>query len=188
MNTSQSNISSRAYKHLLPGDPFPKLHLKTCDGTQTILGQPEKENAWQLIAVYRGAHCSICQMFLGQLEEHRNDWEELGVEVITASADPADVTKNFLARAEYHGQGACGLDVDQMKALGLWITGTDQSDLDYEHPEPGLFLVDPEGRVAAAEVSSLPFLRPDLSLLSRGIAFMIERDIRPSFGCYEVMS
>ena len=167
---------------LIAGAPFPALELPTPDGKGVDLAGP----GWRALFVYRGAHCQICKAFLGQLEERRAGWEAKGIDVVVACADPVDRVAAFVAEAGYRGRAAGGLDEAAMRALGLWMTGPDQSSLDYVHPEPGFFLIDPDGNVAAAEASTLPFVRPDLDWLDRGLAFITENDVRPPFGRHRV--
>ena len=167
---------------LITGMPFPDIALPTTDGSQIALA----EKGWRALFVIRGAHCGICRAYLGQIEERRAEWEAKGIEVLVASADPVEESRTFMKEAGYHGRVACDLDVPAMRALGLWMTGPDMSKLDYVHPEPGFFLIDPDGNVAAAAASTLPSVRPDLELLDRSFTYIVENDVRPSFGRYEV--
>ena len=167
-------------KRLITGMPFPDIALPTTDGSKIALG----EQGWRALFVIRGAHCRICRAYLGQLEEKRAAWESKGLEILVASADPLDKSREFMTDAGYRGRAACGLDVPAMRALGLWMTGPEMSKLDYVHPEPGFFLIDPDGKVAAAEASTLPSVRPDLEWLDRGFTYIVENDVRPPYGRY----
>ncbi len=167
-------------KNLITGMPFPDIVLSTTDGANITLS----DKGWRALFVIRGAHCQICRAYLSQLEEKRAAWEAKGIEVLVASADPVEKSQKFMKEAGYRGRAACGLDVPAMRALGLWMTGPDMSKLDYVHPEPGFFLIDPDGNVAAAEASTLPSARLDLEWLDRGFAYIVERDVRPPFGRY----
>ena len=169
---------------LMTGQPFPHITLQTTDDREVALNAP----GWGALFVVRGAHCQICKAFLGQVQEHLEGWTQKGIDVVVASADPVDKSRTFMAEAGYTGAAACGLDEAAMAALGLWMTGPDQSGLDYVHPEPGFFLIDPDGNVAAAEASTLPFVRPDLAWLDRGLGFILENDVRPPFGRHEVVA
>ena len=169
-----------AHKALITGMSFPHIALPTTDHGKIILG----EEGWRALFVIRGAHCQICRTFLGQLEKNRAVWERDGIEVLVASADPVEKSRVFMQEAGYLGRAACALDVPAMRALGLWMTGPDVSKLDYVHAEPGFFLIDPEGKIAAVEASTLPSVRPDLALLDRSFSYIVENDVRPPFGRY----
>ena len=106
------------------------------------------------------------------------------VAVLIASADPVELSRRFLDEAGYRGRAACGLSVADMQSLGLWMTGSEASGLDYVHPEPGFFLIDPDGNTAAVEAATLPSARPDLEWLDRGFAYILDNDVRPPFGRY----
>ena len=166
---------------LITGAPFPNITLPTTDGAKITLGA----QGWRALFVIRGAHCQICRAYLAQLERKRPSWEIKGIEVVVASADPVEKSQEFMREAGYGGLAACNLDVPAMQALGLWLTGPEVSDLAYVHPEPGFFLIDPDGNIAAAEASTLPTARPDLELLDQGFKYIIENNVRPPFGRYE---
>lgn len=166
---------------LIPGEPFPAIELAGDDGTAIAVNAP----GWRAVFVIRGAHCSICRKYLGAIEAHREGFEASGVSVVVISADPIEKASAFAKEAGYFGRVAGGLRVEDMRKLGLWMTGPEVSQLDYVHAEPGFFLIDPEGNVATAEASSLPAGRPDLDWLHNGFSFMTENDIRPRFGRYE---
>ncbi|MEO0769571.1 MAG: redoxin domain-containing protein [Cyanobacteria bacterium J06649_4] len=169
---------------LMPGAPFPAITLATADGAEIKLNAP----GWRAIFVIRGAHCGICRNLLKQLETWRSGWQAKGIDVVVASADPVSKSRPFMEETGFAGTAACGLDIPTMEMLGLWMTGPDTSGLDYVHPEPGFFLVDPESKIAAIDITTLPAIRPDLNQLNNGFTYIIEKDIRPPFGKYEVMS
>lgn len=172
----------RKRRHLLPGDQFPSLTLDGIDGSPVRVGQ---HGAWTLLLVYRGAHCSICKKFFHDVEKYRQAWKNLGIETIAACSDSASQVKTFLGEAGYQGPGAGGLTIGQMRELGVWITDVDQSGLSHGHPEPALFFIDPEGRVAAAQLATIAFFRPDLATLDMGLKFLVGRNIRPPYGRYQ---
>ena len=162
------------------GAPFPHIALPAIDGSKIVLS----ESGWRALFVIRGAHCRICRSYLAQIEARRAGWRAKGVDVLIASADPAELSRRFLDEAGYGGRAACGLSVADMQALGLWMTDPETSGLDYVHPEPGFFLIDPEGHTAAAEAATLPSVRPDLEWLDRGFSYIVDNNVRPRFGRY----
>ena len=169
----------------MPGTPFPDIKLPLADGQQIALGSP----GWRAIFVIRGAHCGICRQYLEQIESYRADWEAKGVHVVVASADDSVKADAFAKEAGYLGTVVGGLDVASMAKLGLWMTGPENSPLDYVHAEPGFFLVDPEGNLAVIDVSTLATIRPDLKWLSMGVNFITDGSVRPAnLGSYEATS
>ena len=169
---------------LMPGASFPSVKLATADGSWIDLRGP----GWRAVFVIRGAHCSICRRYLGEIEKRRATWDAQGVDVLVVSADPVATAQTFARDAGYGGRVAGGLTIAQMQALGLWMTGSDVSGLDYVHAEPGFFLIDPEGNLATAEASNLPAVRPDLEWLEMGFTYLTENNVRPRFGRYEARS
>lgn len=170
--------------HLMPGAPFPAITLTTTDDAEIQLNAP----GWRAIFVIRGAHCSICRNLLKQLEMRRSGWQAKGIDIVVASADSVGKSRTFMKETGFAGTATCGLTIPAMEALGLWMTGPDISGLDYVHPEPGFFLVDPESNIAAIDITTLPAIRPDLDQLDNGFTYITEQDIRPPFGQYEVTS
>jgi hypothetical protein len=41
--------------------------------------------------------------------------------------------------------------------------------------EPGLFVINPEGRVQILDISNAPFARPDLAGILRGVKFVMDK-------------
>lgn len=169
-------------QHLLPGVPFPPITLKRPDGGNVDLSAP----GWRAVFVIRGAHCGICRQYLGQIEERRSAWEARGIEVVAISADPPATAGVFAQEAGFGGVVGAGLSVHDMTTLDLWMTAPEHSNLDYVHAEPAFFLIDPEGNTAFVEGSNLPAMRPDLDWLEKGFGFILDNDLRPNFGKYEV--
>ena len=64
-----------------------------------------------------------------------------------------------------------------MRRLGLYIsTPRSEQETDRPFPEPGLFLVNPEGRVQIVDISNAPWARPDLNYILGGIKVIHERN------------
>lgn len=61
--------------------------------------------------------------------------------------------------------------------LGLYISAPrSPNETDRLFPEPGLFVVNPEGKAHIIDVSNAPFARPDLRGVLNGLKFIRERD------------
>ena len=72
---------------------------------------------------------------------------------------------------------AYGLGIDDMRRLGLYVSEPrSPQETDRPFAEPGLFVVNAQGNLQIAEASNAPFVRPDLELVAKGIAFIREND------------
>ena len=60
-----------------------------------------------------------------------------------------------------------------MRTLGLYVSGP-RNGMDVEGPfaEPGLFVVNDQGRLQIVDISNVPFARPSLTSLVKGIRFL----------------
>jgi len=64
-----------------------------------------------------------------------------------------------------------------MRALGLYIsTPRSAQETDYRFPELALLAVNPQSALHLMDIANAPFLRRNLDLLLRGLAFVIEKD------------
>ncbi|TCO77871.1 peroxiredoxin-like family protein [Chromatocurvus halotolerans] len=156
--------------------PFPQITLQALSGETVALGQPP-ERKWQLLVIYRGLHCPICKKYLRQLNDMKDDFEKLHVQIVAVSTDPEDKASKFAADAGLDFEVAYGLGIDQARALGLYIS-TPLSDAEADQPfaEPGLFFIRPDGGLHFAEISSAPFCRPDLEMIKMGVGVIQEKD------------
>lgn len=162
----------------LPATPFPKITLPTLGSGQTTLGVPEGGHSWQLVVVYRGAHCINCHKYLTRFKKHLSQLNKIGFDVIVVTADAQEITQPFIEDIGYEGRVATNLSVEHMKKLGLYITDPASSGLDYPHPEPGVFVINPEGLLTFLDMSNVSFFRPDLDDLVKGLTFLVNYDYR----------
>lgn len=161
---------------LSSAQPFPVTELPRLGGGTLTLGKPETAD-WQLIFVYRGLHCPICKQYLKDLERKLPDFTQLGIEVVAVSADPEEKAQDFVAETGLTAPVGYDLSVEQMKALGLYVSDPrSPEETDRPFAEPGLFLVNPAGKLHMVDVSNAPFLRPDLENLAARIKFVLEND------------
>lgn len=157
---------------MLPEIRFRQSPFPCSQGGQRDISKPQDGLDWMLIVVYRGKHCPLCTTYLRELNAALTDLNALGVDVIAVSADSkvraADQTMDI--GPEY--DVAYGLTTDQMQALGLYVSGP-RNGIDVEAPfaEPGLFVVDDSGLVQIVDISNVPFARPDLRWIAKGIGF-----------------
>ena len=153
------------------GQAMPQIRLPTTSDEDTVtLGGKDR---WQLVVIYRGKHCPLCRTYLDQLNELKPAFDAIEVEIAAVSADPIEKAQ---AQVEEQGLGfhvGHGLSVPQMRELGLYVSDPrTPSETDRPYAEPGVFLVNPEGRVHIVEISSAPFARADLEALLRGITYI----------------
>ncbi len=156
------------------GGAMPEITLKTLSGGEVSTGGP---GGWRLLVVYRGKHCPLCKTYLGRLEEVKGLYAELDTEILLASGDPEE--KAAFCKKDW-GLSlplAYGMTVEQMRALGLYVSEPrSPKETDRPFPEPGIFLVNPEGKLQVVDITNAPFSRPDLEALSRGLAFIQKND------------
>lgn len=155
------------------GDEFPDIILPTLKGTEVSIGQPTDDNTWQMVVVYRGKHCPLCSKYLAQLEEIKDKFYEHNVGLIAVSGDPLVKAQAQAINVGLTIPVAYGLTIEQMKQLGLYIS-TPRSPQETDRPfsEPGLFVINSEGKAQIIDISNAPFARPDLEHLVSGLGFI----------------
>lgn len=155
------------------GSDMPKLSLPKLGGGEIGF---ETGSKWKMIVVYRGKHCPICRTYLGSLNDLLNDFKDADTEVVAVSADTKEK-----AEIEAHEEGwrfpvGYGLSQDQMRQLGLYISEPrSPQETDRPFSEPGLFVINPEGKIQIIDVSNAPFTRPALDAVLKGIKFVREK-------------
>lgn len=163
----------------LPGQPAPDLTLDLIIGAKWAL-EEQSPDAFTMIVFYRGLHCPICKTYLTCLRELYDDFLSKGVEIINVSMDtPEKATKTHEEWGLDPIPMGHSLSEAQARKWGLYLSekrGDAEPDL---FAEPGLFLVKPDGTLYLAEMSSAPFIRPDLDLLLSRIDVIREKDYPP---------
>ncbi|WP_297103860.1 redoxin family protein [uncultured Devosia sp.] len=151
----------------IPGRPLPDFALTLADGGTLPLVAP----GWRLLVIFRGAHCPMCEAFLSKAEEQRQSYDEAGIALVLATADPADRAAAFLSRTGYRGRVAAGLTLEQMTQLGLHITQPDGTGASQPFAEPAAFATDDHGRLHLVQIGNAPYARPDLAALLAGLVY-----------------
>ncbi|MGB3244343.1 MAG: redoxin family protein [Sulfitobacter sp.] len=162
---------------LFAGQAFPKTNVDQLGGGALSLGTPREGKDWQMVVVYRGLHCPICKKYLAQLDGLKEKFHELGVDVVTVSADPQAKAEAMVDETALTLPVGFGLSIAQMTALGLHISdprGPQETDRPFA--EPGLFVINDKGNIQILDVSNAPFARPDLESLANGIKFIRAND------------
>lgn len=160
----------------VPGQNFPVITLPLLDGGHTDISKPIGSNDWKLILIYRGKHCPLCTDYLVELETVREEFSEIGIDIIAISADSKDRASSHFTNINRQYPVAYDLSQEQMKALGLHISGP-QNGTNVERPfaEPGLFIIDQNGKVQLVDISNVPFARPNLKSVASGMKWLRSR-------------
>ncbi|SFU10048.1 AhpC/TSA family protein [Pseudovibrio denitrificans] len=162
---------------LAAGQVFPQLSVKSVEGGELTLGTPGPDFDWQMIVVYRGAHCPLCTRYLKQLNDMLSEFHQLKIEVLAVSADNLDRAQRQLADVQPDFPVGYDLSIGQMQELGLYISQP-RSAQEAPSPfaEPGLFVVNDKQELQLMDISNAPFTRPDLTALIGGLGFIRNPD------------
>jgi peroxiredoxin len=129
-----------------------------------------------MLVVYRGKHCPLCKKYLETLDGLYDELKSAGVTVAAVSADTREKAEADVAAEGWRFPVGYGLTTAQMRTLGLYISEPRSAqETDRPFAEPGLFVVNPEGRVQIVDISNAPFSRPDLAAILSGIKLIKER-------------
>jgi len=155
------------------GSEMPRLTLPRTGGGVVNVGDP---TGWQVVVVYRGKHCPICRTYLNTLDELLEQFNSAGVEVLAISADPKEKAESEAKEENWRFPVGYDLRPEQMRQLGLYISEPrSPQETDRPFPEPGLFVVNPQGKVQVVDISNAPFARPELGGVLRGLKFIQDK-------------
>ena len=159
------------------GGMFPEMSLPQFGGGKLSLGKPQDGRDWQMVVIYRGRHCPLCTRYLTQIEELKQEFYNLGVDIIAVSGDSEAQVQSHMSKMSINFPVAYGLSIEQMQELGLYIS-TPRSPQETDHPfaEPGLFVINDQGQVQLVDISNGPFARPELQTLVNGLKFVRNPD------------
>ena len=137
-----------------------------------------------MVLFYRGHHCPVCKGYLGGLLEVLKEYEEAGFSVVIASMNNEELAKKSIEEWGISGvRVAHSVTVEQAKAWGLWISKAFKDVEADIFTEPGLFWVRPDGRLYLADISNMPWARPDLKNLLSKVGYALANDY-PARGTY----
>lgn len=160
---------------LIPTQAVPDFTVSMTDGGQFQLSQRLDDN-FTLLLFYRGAHCPICKMQLRDLQHRLGDFSKRGITVVAISMD--DWKRAQKSAEEWDMDELMigyGLDENLARDLGLYISSAIPGST--EPPvfsEPALLLVKPDQTLHFASSQSMPFTRPSLDQLLKGIDYAIQ--------------
>jgi len=170
---------------LSSGSRLPAIGLPLVGGGEVPLGQPEKKGNWQVVFIYRGLHCPICRKYLTKLESLKDKFPATKTEIVAVPGDSESKAKEMAEVAGVTFPVAYGLSIEQMKELGSSLSHPrSPKEADQPFPEPGMFAVNPEGKVQLIDISNTPFNRSDPDELVDTLKCIQENDY-PIRGTYE---
>lgn len=173
---------------LIPRQKVPELKVETLDAGTFDIGAERPENG-TLILFYRGLHCPLCIKYLKEIGAALPELAQRGISHLALSSDGHERTK-IMAETVGFKDLRFGYDLSLQKARdwGLFIsTSRGPSTKQYPEPElfsePGLFWVKSDQTLFFSAVQTMPFTRPDIAQILRGIDLSIENDY-PARGHY----
>ncbi len=172
---------------LQAGTTMPQITLPRLGGGTVTTGTPEKGHDWQMVVVYRGKHCPLCTRYLKQLNQMQQDFYNTGVAIIAITADSQVQQAEHQEKMQVDLPLGHGLSIEQMQQLGLYISHPrSPQETDHPFPEPGLFVINSEGTIQVVDLSNNPFVRPELTALADGLAWIRDpQNNYPIRGTYE---
>ncbi len=154
----------------------PELEVDTLDNGGWKLSD-RKPDRFTMIVFYRGVHCPVCTIYIGELQDKLRDFTSRGVDVLAVSGD----TRERAERSESEwGLDSLtvgyGVSTDVMRDWGLFVSSGIKDEEPDEFGEPGLFLIKPDGSVFFDAINSMPFGRPKLDDMLDAVDFVTEND------------
>ena len=156
------------------GGAMPDITLPTVAGDEVSIGGPGER--WRMVVVYRGLHCPICKDYTARVEALTGELAELGTDIIFVSGDTPEKAQAFADEVGLKQPVAHSLSVEQMRRLGLYVSEPRPTETDRPFPEPGVFVVNEQGRAHIIEIANAPFIRPEPALVLRGIRHIRTND------------
>jgi peroxiredoxin len=162
---------------LSAGAEFPTIPVKGLDDTVTDISQPTNGNDWHMVVVYRGWHCPMCTKFLNNLAGFGERLSTIGIDIAAVSADSKEQLQEHLERLDVNFPLFYGLTLEQMQALGLYVSiPRSEKETDHNFPEPGMFVINSDGNIQVIDISNNPFARPDLETFVSGLEWIRKPD------------
>lgn len=158
---------------LAAGSIFPRVTVQKLQGGILELSEKSSDYDWRLVVVYRGKHCPLCTRYLTALNFIAPQLHEIGVDVVAVSADTEEkaIAQMEIVKPEY--PIGYGLTIEQMQSLGLYISDPrSPQETDRPFAEPGIFVINENGKIQVTDISNGPFARPELTTLVSGLGFI----------------
>ena len=159
------------------GAEFDALPVHDQNGEIVDISKPAGDADWQMVVVYRGQHCPMCTKFLNRLAEFRQRLLDIGVDIAAVSGDSKEQMESHLEKLDVNFPLHYGLTEEQMKELGLYISvPRSEKETDHNFPEPGLFVINADGKLQVVDLSNNPFARPDVEIFVSGLEWIRNPD------------
>jgi peroxiredoxin len=160
----------------VPGSAAPALKLPRLGGGIYDLADSMPEN-FTVVFFYRGVHCPLCKAQLQELNERRTDIEKRGLKVAAVSMDDAERADRQTNEWDL-GDLDIGYDMTEATARswGLFLSKKERDGEPDMFAEPAIAIIYPDGRLYALYTQSVPFARPRLDDLLKGLDFIIEKN------------
>ena len=130
-----------------------------------------------MIVVYRGRHCPLCTKYLNQLETYKKRLFDNKVDLVAVSGDSKEQLEAHLPKLEVSFPLYYNLSLEQMETLGTYISvPRSEQETDHNFAEPGLFVVNEEGKLHVVDLSNNPFVRPEIEQLASGLEWIRNPD------------
>jgi peroxiredoxin len=160
---------------LTPDAPVPALSLPMLGGGTFTLNQKAPQN-FTMVVFYRGLHCPVCKSYLETLNGLVDSYRVAGFDLVAASMNDADTAAKTKSEwAIGNVPVAYGLSEAKAREWGLYVSKAIKDAEADIFSEPGLFWVRPDGRLYLADVSNMPWARPDLAFLLSKVPFAVEK-------------
>lgn len=159
---------------LTPDAQVPNLAVETVGGETWKLSEQAPEN-FTMLVFYRGLHCPVCKSYLQTLQSLLNAYEDSGFSTIAISMNNETLATQTVSDWEVD-QLTVGHSLSEAdaRAWGLYVSRAIKDVEADVFCEPGLFWVRPDGRLYLADVSNMPWARPDLAFLQSKVAFAVD--------------
>ncbi len=158
-----------------PRQRCPDVDLPLVGGGRYVLAS-RRPPSFSMLVFYRGLHCPACKSYLRELDGQIAAFDVQGVDVVAISMDGRARAEE--ARREWALERvavAYDLAARQAQEWGLYLSAAIRDAEPAQFSEPGLFLVRPDGVLYCAWIQSVPFARPALADVLKGVAFVKER-------------
>ncbi len=164
---------------LKPNQPVPALDVALAGGETWCLADQTPET-FTVIEFYRGYHCPRCKVHLLDLDHKIKRFAERGCGVIAISMDPRDRAEKTAQEWGTHDLPiGYGLTEDQARTWGLYISESFQTKETETFCEPGMFLVQPDGRLYSAVYHTTPFHRHHFADVLEAVDMIRARNYPP---------
>ena len=158
---------------LKAGAVAPSIIVPIIEGGSVDLFSRSGNGRWKMVVVYRGKHCPICTDYLMTLNDYAPAFDAAGVDIIVVSADSLERAQEQINKVNPSYTVGYDINLEQMRKLGLYISEPrSPQESDRAFAEPGLFIMNEEGKIQVIDISNTPFTRPDFKTILMGVNFV----------------